>query len=118
MIKYTYAANDEGQSFQSRELSRSDFKQASISVEPRTSERFVFREGIGGNKNEGGSCNVIVNQYNPLCLCLTADAPVSTIPAVVDRMVVVPYSMDSLMPQNSFEGEVAVMGLCILNLKE
>ena len=41
----------------------------------------------------------------------------STIPAVVDRMVVVPYWMDSLIPQNSFEGEVPVMGLCYLNLK-
>ena len=40
----------------------------------------------------------------------------STIPAVVDRMVVVPYSMDSLIPQNSFEGEVLVMGLHNLNL--
>ena len=48
-------------------------------------------------------------------LGLAADAPVSTIPAVVDRMVVVPYSMDSLIPQNWFAGEVLVMGLCNLN---
>lgn len=40
----------------------------------------------------------------------------STIPAVVDRMVVVPYTMDSLIPQNSFAGEVLVMGLHNLNL--
>ena len=59
----------------------------------------------------------IVNQYNSLghFLGLAADAPVSTIPAVVFRMVVVPYSMDSLIPQNSFAGEVPVMGLCSLN---
>ena len=50
-------------------------------------------------------------------ICLAADVPVSTIPAVVDRMVVVPYSMDSLMPQNSFAGEVPVMGLYNLNIK-
>ena len=59
----------------------------------------------------------IVNHSLCQFLCLTADAPVSTIPAVVDRMVVVPYSMDSLIPQNSFEGEVLVIGLCNLNLK-
>ena len=41
----------------------------------------------------------------------------STIPAVVDRMVVVPYSMDSLIPQNSLAGEVSVMGLHNLSLK-
>ena len=38
-------------------------------------------------------------------------------PAVVDRMVVVPYSMDSLIPQNSFAGEVLVMGLRNLKLR-
>jgi hypothetical protein len=32
-------------------------------------------------------------------------------------MVVVPYTMDSLIPQNKFEGEVPVMGLCNLNLR-
>ena len=37
--------------------------------------------------------------------------PVSTIPAVVERIVVVPYLMDSLIPQNSLEGEVVVAGL-------
>ena len=47
----------------------------------------------------------------PLSFPLAADAPVSTIPAVSDRMVVDPYLMDSLMPQYSFAGEVPVMGL-------
>ena len=51
----------------------------------------------------------------PVCH-LTADEPVSTIPAVSDRMVVVPYSMDSLIPQNSLAGEVVVRGLFNLNL--
>ena len=38
--------------------------------------------------------------------------PVSTIPAVVDRMVVeVPYVMDSSIPQNSLAGAVPVTGL-------
>ena len=117
MIKYTYAADDEGQSLQSRELRRSDFKQTSTSIDLRAGERLVFPEGIGGNKNESGSCDVIVKLSISMChfLCLAADAPVSTIPAVVDRMVVVPYSMDSLIPQNSFEGEVPVIGLCNIN---
>ncbi len=35
--------------------------------------------------------------------------PVSTIPAVVERMVVeAPYRMDSLIPQNSLAGKVPV----------
>ena len=54
-------------------------------------------------------------RYNSCCHCL-ADAPVSTIPAVVAKMVSVPYVMDSLIPQNSFAGEVVVMVLCNLNL--
>ena len=37
--------------------------------------------------------------------------PVSTIPAVVERMVVVPYLMDSLIPQYKLAGEVVVWGL-------
>jgi hypothetical protein len=73
--------------------------------------RLVFAEGVGGNKNEGSSYDAIVNQCNSFCH-LFADAPVSTIPAVVDRMVSVPYKIDSLMPQNSFAGEVVVMELC------
>jgi len=37
---------------------------------------------------------------------------VSTIPAVVDRMVVeAPYRMDSSIPQNSLAGKVVVPGL-------
>jgi hypothetical protein len=51
-------------------------------------------------------------------LCLAANAPVSTIPAVVDRMVVVPYWMDSSIPQKLFEGETVVMGLSNLKFKE
>ncbi len=38
--------------------------------------------------------------------------PVSTIPAVVERMVVeAPYRMDSSIPQNKLEGKVVVGGL-------
>lgn len=38
--------------------------------------------------------------------------PVSTIPAVVDKMLVeVPYWTDWLMPQNSLAGEVLVIPL-------
>ena len=47
---------------------------------------------------------------------LTTDEPVSTIPAVSDRMVVVPYWMDWLIPQNALAGGVVVMGLFNLNL--
>ena len=48
----------------------------------------------------------------PLSFPLAGDAPVSTIPAVSDRMVVNPCVIDSLIPQYSFVGEVPVMGLC------
>jgi hypothetical protein len=37
--------------------------------------------------------------------------PVSTIPAVVERMVVVPYLMDWSIPQYSLAGDVVVAGL-------
>ena len=47
---------------------------------------------------------------------LFLNAPVSTIPAVVDKMVVVPYLMDWLIPQYALAGEVLVMGLYNLNL--
>ena len=52
------------------------------------------------------SINMILLSFPP-----AVDVPVSTIPAVSDRMVVDPYLMDSLMPQYSFAGEVPVMGL-------
>ena len=40
------------------------------------------------------------------------DLPVSTIPAVVDKIVsLAPYLMDWLIPQNSLAGEVVVIGL-------
>jgi len=39
--------------------------------------------------------------------------PVSTIPAVVDKMVVVPYTIDSSTPQYWFAGNVVVTGLGI-----
>lgn len=40
--------------------------------------------------------------------------PVSTMPAVVERMVVeVPKRIDWLIPQNSLAGDVEVMGLLI-----
>ena len=53
----------------------------------------------------------------PVCH-LTADEPVSTIPAVSDRMVVEPYWMDSSIPQNPLAGEVAVMGLFMISHKQ
>ena len=37
--------------------------------------------------------------------------PVSTMPAVLDRRVVVPYVILWSMPTNSLEGEVVVIGL-------
>jgi hypothetical protein len=49
---------------------------------------------------------------------VAANAPVSTIPAVLDRMVVVPYSTDCSIPQNLFEGETVVMGLRNLIFKK
>ena len=42
-----------------------------------------------------------------------ADLPVSTTPAVSAKIIVVPYRMDWLMPQNSLAGEVVVIGLKI-----
>ena len=53
------------------------------------------------------SINMILLSFPP-----AVDVPVSTIPAVSDRMVVNPCVIDSLIPQYSFVGEVPVMGLC------
>lgn len=52
---------------------------------------------------------------NPLVAIKMRVVPVSTIPAVLDRMVVEPYLIDWLMPQYSLAGEVEVMGLSVNN---
>jgi len=49
------AGNVEGQVLQGCELSRGDTKQTGVVVENGASERLVFGQGIGGNKNKGGS---------------------------------------------------------------
>ena len=113
MIKYTYTANDKVQSLQISELSGSHTEQTGRCIAHCTGVRLVFAEGVGGNKNEGGSYDVIVNQYNSCHFFV--DGPVSRIPAVVDRMVPVPYKIDKLIAQNSSAGEVVVMGLCDSN---
>jgi len=51
----------------------------------------------------------------------TRVVPVSTIPAVLARMLLVPKVIDSLMPQNSLAGEVLVIDVNVmlpLNLEE
>jgi hypothetical protein len=115
MIKYTYTANDEVQSLQISELSSSHTEQTGRFIIHCAGGRLVFAEGVGGNKSEGGSYDVGVNQYNSFCHFF-ADGPVSRIPAVVDRMLSVPYKIDKLIAQNSSAGEVVVMGLCDSNL--
>jgi hypothetical protein len=111
MIKYTYTVNDKVQSLKFIELSSSHTEQTGNSIVHCAGSRLVFAVGIGGKENEGGSYDAIVNPCNSCCHFL-ADAPVSTIPAVVDKMVSVPYKIDSLIPQKLLAGEVVVMGLC------
>jgi hypothetical protein len=111
MIKYTYIAHDKVQSLKIIELSSIHTEQSGRFILHCAGGRLVFAEGVGGNENDGGSYDAIVNQYNSFCHFL-ADAPESTIPAVVDRMVSVPYKIDPLIPQNLLAGEVVVIGLC------
>lgn len=47
--------------------------------------------------------------YSPVAMRMKV-VPVSTIPAVDDRMVVPPYEIDWLIPQNSEAGYVVVSG--------
>jgi hypothetical protein len=88
MIKYTYVISIDKKTLHSRVLSRRDFKQTGIWVELRAGTRLVSLKGVGGNKRESGSCDVVVNQYNSLChfLCLAVDAPVSTIPELTSAV--------------------------------
>jgi len=98
-------------------LTRSDSKQTGGSIERPAGELLIFVKGVGSNENEGSSYDVTVSQYYSYRHFL-ADAPVSTIPAVAARTRVVPYVMDSSIPQYMFAGEVEVMGLCNSNLSD
>ena len=62
MIKHTYAANVKVQSLQISKLSSSDTKQTGRCIVRSASSLLVFGEGVGGDKNKGGSYDVIVNQ--------------------------------------------------------
>ena len=52
--KKTYAVNVEEQTLQVRKLLRSDFEQVSGAVGNGAGGSYIFVEGLGGKKNEGG----------------------------------------------------------------
>ena len=63
-------------------------------------------------KHQAGKLSHKVEKKAKPVAIIVAVVPVSTMPAVVERMVVLaPYRIDWSIPQNSEAGEVVVRGL-------
>ena len=86
--KNTYAGNDESQTLQLFELTRSDSEKISVGIENSAGGTLVSRVGIVGQQEKGGTYYEMLLMSLPSSIILYT--PVSTMPAVVDRSSIEP----------------------------